>query len=84
MSLLMFLFMKAFLLFSLMKKVTKKSCLNIFIPKIIGQIYLTDSLLLLVFDEPQFVSVFSIATPAVRAGHSLGGHSLRPTRKSLP
>lgn len=58
------------------------SSLNIFKDKIIEQIYLTIPLLL--FDEPHFVSVFPIATPAVRAGHSLGGHSQLPARKSLP
>jgi hypothetical protein len=49
------------------------SSLNIFIPKIIGQIYLTNPLLLLVFDEHHFVSVFPIATPAARVLHSSPG-----------
>jgi hypothetical protein len=49
------------------------SSLNIFTPKIIRRIYLTYSLLLLVFDEPHFVSVSPIATPAARAAHSTPG-----------
>ena len=67
----------------MISKETKDQAGNIFIPKIIVRIYLTYLLLLLVFDEPHFVSVSPIMTLAVRAGHSLGGHSQRPARKSL-
>ena len=55
-----------------------------FDPENLGSIYLTNPLLLLMFDEPHCVSVsLSWPQPLVLCTR-LGGHSRRPTLKSLP